>query len=120
MAFEVVLEKGEGLPIEKTFRLRAGNTLGPQDKVYLEFFEIPERLLTRRWINESGMEFIKQTLKGPDVEASLKALKIIPLSPNINGAPIDEDIMLTMLVDEAGNLSLRHGETMIETEIRLQ
>jgi actin-like ATPase involved in cell morphogenesis len=128
MAYEVVLEKGESLPIEKTFRVRAGEMLGPQTEIYFEFFEVPERLLTRRWINESGMEFIKQTIKSTTAGAGasvgsdldLKALKIIPLSPTANDAPVEGDLMVTILVDEAGRLSLKYGETITETGIRLQ
>ncbi|MCK4846222.1 MAG: Hsp70 family protein [Deltaproteobacteria bacterium] len=123
-AYEVVLEKGESLPIEKTFKVRAGCMLGAQSEVYLELFEVPERLLTRRWVNESGMEFIKQTLKtAPTKEAfDLKPLKVVSVKCE---SLIEGDLTVTLLVDESGRLSLRYNKedeepASAKTEIRLQ
>ena len=102
-SYEVVLEKGDHLPLEKTFRAAPAKTLGVQSEVFLELFEVPEALVHRRWVSESGMEFIKQVLKpmrkeddraegaevdgseveGADTEAvdlELKGLKVITLS----------------------------------------
>lgn len=118
-SYKLVLESGEPLPVEKTFNIAPARMLGPQDEIYLELFEIPESLLTRRWIMEAGAEFIKQEIK-PINGIVLKGFKIIPLpfKKPIN----DEGIYVTFRVDDQGHLRVGHekGNVEIETGIRLQ
>jgi len=115
--YEVVLEKGDSLPFEKTFRLKPGRTLGAQKEVFLELFEVPENLVTRRWVKEADMEFIKQVLKSKDEAVELKGFKIVTL-PLEDGDALDA----TLCVDEAGNLRIRYGRERKELDagIRLQ
>lgn len=117
-SYKLILENGESLPVEKVFKITPARTLGIQDEIYLELFEVPENLLARRWVMESGMEFIKQEIM-PIKDAALKGLKIITLPFK---EPIDRDIYITFKIKDTGHLSVRYGEenTEIETGIRLQ
>ncbi|MEE8575342.1 MAG: Hsp70 family protein [Thermodesulfobacteriota bacterium] len=114
--FELIFEKGDPLPFEKTFRLTPAKTLGGQKEIFLELFEIPDSLITRRWVSEAGHEYIKQVIKkGPLVQ--LKAMKVITLS-------FDEDIegtvSVTFIIDQFGHLTVRYNDKDEETGIRLQ
>ena len=118
--FEIVLEKGESLPLEKTFKVRPAATLGPQDELYLELFEVPETFLVRRWVSEADMEFIKQTVKTPLPEdVVFKGFKIITLPL---GKITDEDVLITFKLDETGNHWIKYGQEgkEVETGLRLQ
>ncbi|MBI3397665.1 MAG: Hsp70 family protein [Deltaproteobacteria bacterium] len=116
--YKLILEKGDSLPIEKTFKLIPAMTLGPQEEIYLELFEVPENLIERRWVTESGIEFIKQEIKQVG-DMALKDLKIITLSFK---EPITEDVYAAFCVDETGHLMVKYGKeaTGLETGIRLQ
>src|SRR3990170_389944 len=118
--FEIVLEKGESLPLEKTFMARPAATLGPQDELFLELFEVPETFIVRRWVSEADMEFIKQTVKTPLPEdVVFKGFKIITLPL---GKVTDEDVLITFKLDETGNLKIKYGPEgkEVETGLRLQ
>lgn len=116
-SYAIILEKGEPLPLEKTFRVKTAQFLGPQSEAMLEFYEIPESFITRRWVMESGMEFIKQELREP-VDIAINSFKSISLP--LSG-PIDE-FDVTFHVGESGMLSVRYGpdNKELHTEIRLQ
>jgi actin-like ATPase involved in cell morphogenesis len=117
-SYEIILEKGESLPLEKTFKLTPARTLGIQDEIYIELFEVPDSFITRRWERESGMEFIKQVMKQTsDVE--LKGFKILSLPFD---RPVSEDIPITFCIDCLGYLKVRYGsdKTELQTGIRLQ
>ncbi len=118
-SYSIVLEKGETLPLEKTYRLTPARKLGEQKEVYLELFEVPESMLTRVWVMESGIEFLKQELKTGDGQMALKALKGVTLDFN---APLEKDVLVTFRVDESGQLSLKYGpgDTLHDTGVRLQ
>lgn len=115
---DIVLEKGESLPFEKTFMLTPGRTLGPQKEIYIELAEVPETLILRRWVNESGVEFLRQAIR-QEKDIALKALKIITLSFE---QPVEEEVAVTFCIDETGNLKIRYGkeDREIETGLRLQ
>ena len=117
-AYEIVFEKGESFPFEKTFRITPARTLGEQKEIYLELFEVPEKYITRRWERENGLEFIKQVLKSMD-NMVLTPLRIITLTFK---NPLNEDTYITFQVDERGHLSVRYGpeKKKIDTGIRLQ
>ena len=117
-SYKLILESGESLPLEKTFRITPARTLGAQDEIYLELFEAPETMVTRRWAAEAGMEFIKQEIKqGKDM--ALTGLNIVTLPFK---QPIDEDIDITFRVDDRAHLLIRYGKenATIETGLRLQ
>lgn len=115
---DIALERGESLPFEKTFMLTPGRTLGPQNEIYIELVEVPETLITRRWVTESGVEFLRQAIR-QEKDITLKALKIITL---IFEQPVEEDVAVTFCIDEAGNLRVRYGkeDRELETGLRLQ
>lgn len=115
---EIVLEKGESLPFEKTFSLTPGRTLGPQNEIYIELAEVPETLIIRRWVTEAEVEFLRQAIR-QEKDITLKALKIITLSFE---QPLEEDVSVTFCIDEAGNLKIRYGkeDRDLETGLRLQ
>lgn len=117
-AYEIILEKGEPFPLEKTFRVTPARTLGEQRELYLELFEIPERFIVRRWEKESGMEFIKQVVK-PAEDILLKDLKIITLPFD---KPIEEEVCITFYVNDSGQMKIRYGryDTEMDPGIRLQ
>ena len=117
-SYEILLEKGETLPLEKTFRVTPSRTLGIQDEIYIELFEIPDSLINRRWEKESGLEFIKQVMK-PTTNAELKSFKIVSLPFN---KPLEVDINITFCVDSLGYLKIQYGsqQTELQAGIRLQ
>ncbi len=118
-SYEIILEKGESLPIEKTFSIKPARTLGAQREMYLEIFEVPENLVTRRWVRESGMEFIKQVIKHSYDEVELHGFKAVTLSFD---EPVEEDIEVTFCVDASGAVRIRYGRDgkEVPTELRLQ
>ena len=117
-SYSIILEKGESLPFDKTFKVKPARKLGVQSEISLELFEVPENLIARRWITESGMEFIKQELALPK-EVTLNSMHTItlPLRETQNG-----DVHITFHVNETGHLSIDSGADGIhnETGIRLQ
>lgn len=117
-SYSIVVEKGESLPFEKTFKVRPARKLGVQNEISLELYEVPENLIERRWVMESGMEFIKQELVQTR-DISLNSFKTItlPFEANLNG-----DVDITLKVNEEGHLlvSLGEGRGSHETGIRLQ
>ncbi len=120
--YEIVLESGDRLPIERTVKTTAAKTHGVQNEIFIELFEIPEAHVSRRWVSESGMEFIKQIPK--QIEGvELKGFKVVTLPFE---APIEGEVYITFAVDEQGNLTVRYGPSeqeqghRIRTEIRLQ
>lgn len=117
-AYCIVLEKGEQLPLEKSFRFRPARKLGAQKEMTIELFEVPESLLTRRWLSEGGMEFLKQEMKEA-ADLSLSGLK--PVTVPLPDAQADE-VPLTFCVDEKGALSIKYGADgkRLETGLRLQ
>ncbi len=117
-SFSIVLEKGEALPVEKTFRVRPAKKLGFQSEIYVELFEVPESLITRKWVIEGGVEFLKQELRQFN-DLNLTGLKTITLSYR---EPLDGDTEITLSVDGGGHLSVVYGpqNTVLETGLRLQ
>jgi len=117
-SYKLILESGESLPLEKTFRITPARTLGSQDEIYLELFEVPESMVTRRWAAEAGIEFIKQEIK-QSKDMALTALNIVTLPFK---EPIDEDTYITFRVDDRGHLVIRYGKenAEVETGLRLQ
>ena len=118
-SYSIVLEKGETLPFEKTYRLNPARRLGEQRELYIELFEVPESMLTRVWVMESGIEFLKQELKHNDSNVALAALKGVTL---VADETIKAQIEVTFCVDEAGRLSIKWGpdDARVETGLRLQ
>jgi len=117
-SFSIILEKGEQLPLEKTFKVRPARKLGVQTDMTLELFEVPENLLVRRWVSEEGIEFLKQELKEA-VDLSLAALKPVTLALPEEDA---EEVLVTFCVDLAGALTLKYGPegSRFDTGLRLQ
>lgn len=117
-SYDIVLEKGESLPFEKTFRLTPGRTLGPQNEIYIELAEVPETLITRRWVTEAGVEFLRQAIR-QEKDITLKGLKIITLTFE---QPLEEDVAVTFCIDESGDLKIRYGkeDRELKTGLRLQ
>jgi len=116
-SYSIVLEKGEPLPFEKAFRVSPAMKLGPQDEIYLELFEVPERLVRRIWVMEGGIEFIKQELERPD-GGELKPLKTLTLR---YGKPLDGPVEITLAVDESWRLVVSgEHEPAVEGSITLQ
>ncbi|MFQ5736148.1 MAG: Hsp70 family protein [Thermodesulfobacteriota bacterium] len=118
-SFSIVLEKGETLPFEKTYRLTPARRLGEQKEIYLELFEVPESMLTRVWVMESGIEFLKQELKHNGGNLALDALKGVTIPFD---EPIGSDVLVTFCIDETGHLSIRYGpdDRVLDSTLRLQ
>lgn len=120
-SFCIVLEKGEPLPLEKTFKLTPAGKLGSQKDIYLEFFEVPDTYITRLWVKEGGIEFLKQEFKGGEGRGggkpALTGFKPITLAFK---EPLKEDVFVTLVVNDKGFLSIKFGGTVIEPGIRLQ
>ncbi|MDO8446660.1 MAG: Hsp70 family protein [Deltaproteobacteria bacterium] len=117
-SYSIVLEKGESLPIEKSFKIRPARKLGIQNELSLELFEVPERIIVRRWVAESGIEFIAQDIQhGRDI--TLTGLKTVTLPFEEGG---DSNLDIQLYVNETGQLSLKYGDQdrVIETGVRLQ
>lgn len=117
-AYDIIFEKGESYPFEKTFRITPAKTLGEQKQIYIELFEVPDRYIIRRWEREGDMEFIKQVLKPAD-DMTLKDLRIITLSYD---EPVEDYTQITFCVDETGLLKIRYSkhDREVATEVRLQ
>ncbi|MBI5562072.1 MAG: Hsp70 family protein [Deltaproteobacteria bacterium] len=129
-SYGVVLEKGELLPLEKTFKVRPARKLGDQKGLAIEIFEVPDSMLQRVWVMEGGIEFLKQEFKQPQQTgktAGAGQAQFIDIAPNplkpFNIAfsePVEEDVFLTLCVAETGALSVRCGTETIDTGLRLQ
>lgn len=117
-AYSIVLEKGEQLPLEKSFRFKPARKLGVQKDITIELFEVPESVLTRRWVSESGIEFLKQEMKEA-ADLSLSGLKPVTLTlPDVEA----DEVQVTFCVDEKGTLGIKYGTEgrAIDTDLRLQ
>lgn len=117
-ACEIIFEKGESYPFEKTFRITPAKTLGEQKQIYIELFEVPDKYIVRRWEREGSMEFIKQVIKPAD-DMALKDLRIITLYYD---EPVEDYTQITFCIDENGHLKIRYGkhDKEVETGVRLQ
>lgn len=117
-SYSIVLEKGEQLPLEKTFKVKPATKLGVQTQVSLELFEVPENLLTRRWVTENGIEFLKQELKEM-TGLSLSGMRAVNLPFS---QPVTEEVYVTLCVSESGALKVKYGleDRVVETGLRLQ
>ncbi len=117
-AYEIIFEKGESFPFEKTFKIIPARTLGEQRDIYIELFEAPESYIVRRWEKEGETEIIKQVIK-PVKDIGLKGFSIITLSFE---EPLRDEINITFFVNDSGHLLLRYGKEHkeIKTGIRLQ
>jgi len=104
-SYTIVLEKGEALPLEKTFSIRPARKLNVQKEMSFEIFEVPESHLTRKWVMEGGIEFIKQEVASPST-ALLNALKTITVN---FGEPVDGPVEVTFMVAGNGELSVKYG-----------
>lgn len=118
-AYTIVLEKGETLPLEKTFKMKPARKLALQSEIYLELFEVPESMIARRWVSESGIEFIKQELSQPGKDLALKSIKTVSLPFK---EPIEGEVLVTMSLSQSGELSLRYGadQAAVNAGIKLQ
>lgn len=120
-SFCIVLEKGEPLPMEKTFKLTPACKLGEQKEIYLELFEVPDTYITRLWVKEGGIEFLKQEFKGREGTGgegpALTGFKPVTLAFKES---LKEDVFVTFAVNDKGNLSIKYGGAVIEPGIRLQ
>ena len=117
-SYSIVLEKGEQLPLEKSFKFRPARKLGVQTDMTIELFEVPENLLTRRWVSEEGIEFLKQEMKEA-ADLTLSGLK--PVTVKLPGEDTEE-VLVTFCIDQSGSLSLKYapdGEA-VDTGLRLQ
>ncbi len=120
IAHELILEKGEPLPFERTFRADPAQTLGEQNQISIELYEIPDALITRRWELTGGFEYIKQVIKeSEDTEdIELKPLKIITLPYN---REITGEEEVTFVLDETGRLKIKYDKGKeVDSGIRLQ
>jgi actin-like ATPase involved in cell morphogenesis len=119
-SYSIVLEKGESLPLEKSFRVTPARNLGSQKEISVELYEVPESLVSRRWVSEDGVEYLRQEL-GKLGEVALNALKPITLSYD---SAITEDQFISIKVDDLGNLSVKYGPgpdaREVKTGVRLQ
>lgn len=117
-SYSILLEKGELLPLEKTFRITPAKKLSEQSEIYLELFEVPESLITRRWATEGGIEFLKQELK-KTTGITLAPFKTLTISFK---EPIREGLEVSFMIDGSGRLSVKYGveNTVMETDVRLQ
>ena len=84
----------------------------------VELFEVPENLLTRRWVSEEGIEFLKQDMKEA-ADLSLSGLKPVTMPLPQEDA---EEVLVTFCVDLSGALTLKYGADgkQVETGLRLQ
>jgi len=117
-SYSIVMEKGECLPVSKTFSVKPAGLLGGQREILLEIFEVPDVLVVRRWVSEEGIEVLKQTISDTR-ELFLNGLKSIKLPLPPSGL---EKIRISLLVDEKGNLTIKAGDDdkAIPTGVRLQ
>lgn len=115
-SYSIVLEKGELLPLEKTFRLAPAMKLGTQKEAHLELFEVPDGLVSRVWVIEDGIEYLKQEFKQAG-EASLNPLKTVTLTFR---EPIKDEFHATFSIDGNGHLSVKYGQEEVDAGVRLQ
>ncbi|MFQ5427734.1 MAG: Hsp70 family protein [Thermodesulfobacteriota bacterium] len=117
-SYTIVMEKGESLPVTRTFSIIPARRLGEQKEIFLEIFEVPEALVVRRWVEEGGVELLKQKIVDTR-ELFLNVLKSFSLP-----LPLGEtdNLTLSLIVEENGALSVKWGgsEESIPTGIRLQ
>ncbi len=117
-SYSIVMEKGESLPVSRVFSIVPARRLGEQKEIFLELFEVPEPLVVRRWVEEGGVELLKQKII--DTRGiSLNLLKSFRL-PLPEGA--GDTLTLSLIVEQNGGLSVQWGgtEEPIPTGIRLQ
>lgn len=114
-SYGIILEKGEMLPLEKTYGLTPARRLSAQSDIFLELFEVPDDLITRMWVMEGGIEFIKQEIKHGE-ETDLRSLKTITLSFK---EPVEGDVNVTFHVDERGLLTIKYGIETLDTGLVL-
>ncbi len=103
--YELVLEKGELMPFERSFTMEPARTLGVQKEVFLEFYEVPDSFITRRWELEGGIEQIKQALKHIE-NLELKPFKILTLDFD---EPITAAVDVKLSVGENGRMKVVYG-----------
>ncbi len=117
-SYSIVMEKGESLPVSKTFSIKPAGMLGEQSEILLELFEVPEALVVRRWVEENGVELLKQKITDTR-ELFLNGLKSVKLT--LPSGDI-EPLTLNLLVDETGVLTLKWSEAgeALATGVRLQ
>jgi len=120
-SYSVVLEKGELLPLEKTYRMKPAQKLGSQKGLTLELFEVPESMIQRVWVMEGGIEFLKQEFKPPVTAAGVPVglTPVKPVTVTFN-EPVIQDVHVTFAVAESGELSVKYGTETVQTGIRLQ
>lgn len=118
-SYTIVLEKGETLPFEKTFRVSPARKISPQTEFYIEIFEVPESQIARRWVSESGIEFIKQELVSQEMDLPLKGVKTVALTFD---APVDSDVPVTFSVGMKGDLVFKYGTDgkTVDASVNLQ
>ena len=115
-SYYIVLEKGEPVPLEKTFKITTAEMLGKQKEITLELYEVPEPLLTRIWVMEGGIEFIKQEFKS-ESSTELNPVKSITIKMT---EPINAPVFVTFSLNDKGVLSVKYGTETITTDIKLQ
>ncbi|MDH4099218.1 MAG: Hsp70 family protein [Nitrospirota bacterium] len=103
--YSIVLEKGDSLPLERTFKISASHKLGLQSEIDLQLFEVPENLVVRRWVAESGVEYIRQELQQTK-DVQLSALKTLTLAYDVI---LHDEVEITLHVTETGQLSVGYG-----------
>lgn len=115
-SYSIVLEKGEPLPLEKTYKIAPAEMLGVQKSIYLELHEVPEAYVSRIWVMEGGIEFIKQEFKN-DEKPLLNPVKTITISMS---EPILTPVYITLTLNEKGALSVKYGTETVPTDVKLQ
>ncbi len=117
-SYTIVLDKGESLPFERTYRITPAEKLGPQKEIYLELFGVPESRIVRRWVKEGEMEYIKQEFQH-SAGAPLESHKAVTLAFD---EPVEGEVDVTFVVAESGDLKVRSSKSPEEqdTGIRLQ
>ncbi len=118
-SYSIVMEKGESLPVTRSFSVRPARRLGVQTEILLELYEVPEALVARRWVEEDGVELLKQKIIDTR-ELFLNSLKSVKL-PLPEGYE-EGDLRLSLVLDESGRLSIKWAGSneAIETGVRLQ
>jgi len=117
-SYSIVMEKGESLPVSRTFSIKPAEMLGEQSEILLELFEVPEALVVRRWVEENGVELLKQKITDTR-ELFLNGLKAVKLTLPAAG---HEACKLDLLVDEGGALTVKWADSgeALSTGLRLQ
>ncbi|MDH4128701.1 MAG: Hsp70 family protein, partial [Spirochaetota bacterium] len=115
-AYEIIFEKGENYPFEKTFKLIPAKTLGIQSEMQIEIFEIPENQIIRRWEKENDVEQIKQIVKYTE-DMTLNNFRVLSLPFS---DPIINDVEVTFIVDNSGHLKIKYLNNELSSGVRLQ